>query len=83
MATHPAKSFLSALGTIALRNVDLETLQNLEQSSEFDYYLDPAAPGTLHTLVKIHMKSKPGCGVRISIFFGHRHTKFLPRMIDL
>ncbi|KAG8720752.1 hypothetical protein FRC08_018293 [Ceratobasidium sp. 394] len=59
VALHPEMSFRTALGKNSLKNVDLETLERIEQSAELDYYLDPAAPGILYTLVQNHMKSKP------------------------
>lgn len=70
MSTQPTDSpsyigkFHSALDSVPLDNVDLETLQHLEQSHEFDHYLDPAAPKILFALVQTHMKRHPGSTVR-------------------
>ncbi|KAG8709698.1 hypothetical protein FRC09_000516 [Ceratobasidium sp. 395] len=52
-------SFRTALGNASLEAVDLETLERLEQSPEVDYFLDPAAPKILYTLVQSHMNSRP------------------------
>ncbi|KAG9126751.1 hypothetical protein FRC07_002086, partial [Ceratobasidium sp. 392] len=59
VASQSTSPFRAALGRTSLKDVDLETLERLEQLPEVDYFLDPAAPRILFTLVQSHMQSKP------------------------
>lgn len=83
MSTYPVESssyngkFHSALRSIPLEDVDLETLEHLERSSELDHYLDPAAPNILYTLVQTRIKSKPGYAVRSYLIMWQRNEFIL------
>ncbi len=65
---HPEILFHTALENSSLKTVDLETLERIEQSRDLDYYLDPATPRILYTLVQAPMKSKPASRVCGSLF---------------
>ncbi|QRV75947.1 MYND Zn-finger protein [Ceratobasidium sp. AG-Ba] len=53
----PAVTLRSALGNRPLKSVDIETLEELEKSSQVECYLDPDAPRTLYIIVQNHLKN--------------------------